>query len=77
MKDYDVMYSVTKDYQDKIKSSSSIDIALNNGRDSARLPVPATYIINKDGIIVAVQFDPDYTNRATVKWMLKNMGLAL
>lgn len=77
MKDYDVMYSVTKDYQDKIKSSSSIDIAQNNGRDSARLPVPATYIINKDGIIVAVMFDPDYNNRATVKWMLKNMGLAL
>jgi peroxiredoxin len=77
MKDYDVMYNVTKDHQDKIKSSSSIDIAQNNGRDSARLPVPATYIINKDGIIVAVQFDPDYNNRATVKWMLKNMGLAL
>jgi len=77
MKDYDVMYNVTKDHQDKIKSSSSIDIAQNNGRDSARLPVPATYIINKDGIIVAVQFDPDYNNRATVTWMLKNMGLAL
>jgi len=77
MKDYDVMYNVTKDYQDKIKSSSSIDIAQNNGRDSARLPVPATYLINKDGFIVAVQFDPDYNNRATVKWMLKNMGLAL
>ena len=77
MKDYDVMYSVTKEFQDKIKSSSSIDIAQNNGRDSARLPVPATYIINKDGFIVAVQFDPDYTKRATVKWMLKNMGLAL
>ena len=77
MKDYDVMYNVTKDFQDKIKSISSIDIAQNNGRDSARLPVPATYLINKDGFIVAVQFDPDYNNRATVKWMLKNMGLAL
>ena len=76
MKDYDVMFSVTKDYQDKILKSTSIDIAKNNGRDEARLPVPATYIINKDGIIVAVQFDPDYRNRATVKWMLKNLGLA-
>jgi peroxiredoxin len=77
MKDYDVMFSVTKAYQDKILSSFSIDIAKNNGRDAARLPVPATYIINKDGIIVAVQFDPDYKNRATVKWMLRNLGLAL
>jgi peroxiredoxin len=77
MKDYDVMFNVTKAYQEKIKSSFSIDIAENNGRDAARLPVPATYIINRDGIIVAVQFDPDYKNRATVKWMLKNLGRAL
>jgi peroxiredoxin len=75
MKDYDVMFNVTKTFQDKILSSLSIDIARNNGRDAARLPVPATYIINKDGIIVAVQFDPDYKNRATVKWMLLNLGL--
>jgi peroxiredoxin len=77
MKDYDVMFTVTKAYQDKVKSGLSIDIAKNNGRDAARLPVPATYIINKDGIIVAVQFDPDYKNRASVKWMLKNLGKAL
>jgi peroxiredoxin len=77
MKDYDVMFSVTKAYQDKILSSLSIDIAKNNGRDAARLPVPATYIINRDGIIVAVQFDPDYKHRASVKWMLKNLGRAL
>lgn len=77
MKDYDLMFNVTKEYQDKIQTKFSIDIAKNNGRDVAHLPVPATYIINKDGIIVAVQFDPDYKNRSTVKWMLKNLGLAL
>ena len=32
----------------------SIDIAKNNGRDVAHLPVPATYIISREGIIVAV-----------------------
>jgi peroxiredoxin len=77
MKDYNVMFSVTKAYQDRIKSKYSIDIAENNGRDVAHLPVPATFIINKDGIIVATQFDPDYHNRASVRWMLKNLGLAL
>jgi peroxiredoxin len=77
MKDYDLMFNVTKAYQDKIQLNFSVDIAKNNGRDSAHLPVPATYIINKEGIIVAVQFDPDYKNRATIKWMLKNLGLAL
>jgi peroxiredoxin len=77
MKDYDVMFSVTKAYHDKILSSSGIDIAKNNGRDAARLPVPATFIINREGIIAAVQFDPDYKNRASVKWMIKNLGSAL
>jgi peroxiredoxin len=77
MQDYDVMFGVTKAYQDQILSSLSIDIAGNNGRDVARLPVPATYIINREGYIVAVQFDPDYKNRASVKWMLKNLGKAL
>ena len=77
MKDYDLMFNVTKAYQDKVLSSHSVDIAKYNGRDVAHLPVPATYIINKDGFIIAVQFDPDYTNRASVKWMLKNLGLAL
>jgi peroxiredoxin len=77
MKDYDLMFNVTKDYQEKILSKLSVDIAKYNGRDVAHLPVPATYIINKDGMIVAVQFDPDYKNRASVKWMLKNLGRAL
>jgi peroxiredoxin len=77
MKDFDVMFNVTKAYQEKILSSLSTDIAKNNGRDAARLPVPATFIINRLGIIVAVQFDPDYKNRASVKWMLRNLGSAL
>jgi peroxiredoxin len=77
MKDFDVMFNVTKAYQEKILSSLSTDIAKNNGRDAARLPVPATFIINRQGIIVAVQFDPDYKNRASVKWMLRNLGSAL
>ncbi len=77
MRDYDVLFSVTKAYQDKVITKLSIDIAKNNGRETASLPVPATYIINRDGIIVAVQFDPDYKKRATVKWMLQNMASAL
>ncbi len=73
MKDYDVMFNVTKAYQERILKTLSADIAKNNGRDSARLPVPATYIINKNGIIVAMQFDPDYQKRASVKWILSNL----
>lgn len=77
MTDYDVMFNVMKDFQEKIQKAYSINIAENNGHDPARLPVPATFIINRDGMIVAVQFDPDFEKRASVKWMLQNLGLAL
>jgi peroxiredoxin len=34
--------------------------------DTQRLPIPATYIINKEGFIIWRQFDPDYKNRSSV-----------
>jgi len=77
MKDYNLMFNVTKEYQDSIRNHLSIDIAKNNGRDVAHLPVPATYIINRYGIIVAVHIDSDYDNRASVKWMIQNLAPAL
>jgi peroxiredoxin len=77
MKDYDVMFSVTGDYRDQVMKYLSVDIAKNNGRDVAHLPVPATFIISREGIIVAVQFDPDYNKRASVKWMIRNLASAL
>jgi peroxiredoxin len=77
MKDFDVMFSVTKEYQEIILTKLSTDIAKNNGHNPAHLPVPATYIINRQGIITAVQFDTNYNNRASVKWMLLNLRSAL
>jgi peroxiredoxin len=77
MKDYNVMFDVTKAYQELVLKQLSIDIAKNNGRDVAHLPVPATYIISREGIIVAVQFNPDFNNRASVKWMIQNLASAL
>jgi peroxiredoxin len=77
MHDFDVMFTVTKDYQNKVFAFSGIEITKNNGHDPAHLPVPATYIINRQGIITAVQFDADYQKRASVKWMLQNLGGAL
>ena len=41
--------------------------------DSERLPIPATFIINKQGIVAWRQFDPDYHNRSTVAEILNNL----
>lgn len=34
-----------------------------NGDDSWTMPMPARYVVNQEGIIVAADFDPDYTLR--------------
>ncbi|MCK5775191.1 MAG: redoxin domain-containing protein [Bacteroidales bacterium] len=39
--------------------------------DSQNLPIPATYIINKEGIISWRQFDPNYKNRSSVKDIIR------
>jgi peroxiredoxin len=76
MSDFGVMFRVTDEYKDKLKAKN-IDLVKFNGRPEAHLPVPATYIINREGIIVAAWFDPDYRHRAPVTWMLRNLGKAL
>ncbi len=41
--------------------------------DTQRLPIPATYIINQDGIIIWRQFNPDYKKRSSVIEILKHL----
>ena len=68
---FDVVFDPDKKlvsiYNDKLKAN--LDTASSDG--SNRLPVPATYIINKDGVVVWKQFNPDYTKRASVLEIIK------
>ncbi len=41
--------------------------------DSEQLPIPATFIIDKEGIIVWRHFDPDYKKRSSVEAIVKNI----
>lgn len=66
MKSYDVLFDVIDEYQNKIINNLNSNIAENNSKEKARLPVPATYIINKNGVIVSVFFDYNYKKRASV-----------
>ncbi len=73
MKAYDVLFHVTEAYQEKIRKKFDVDIAENNGKSTAQLPVPATYLIGKDRKIKYTQFDLNYKNRASVDDILKNL----
>ena len=44
-----------------------VDLLAANGANAAVLPVPATYIVGRDGKIKYAYFNPDYRRRASVK----------
>jgi peroxiredoxin len=74
MKAYDVAYRVDAKTIDRYKMAS-IDLAANNGQkpDAVYLPVPAVYIIGRDGEIKYRYFEEDYKKQATVKDILNNL----
>ena len=69
MKAYQVDYVMDDSMLAKYKNYG-IDIEKNNGNTDHVLPVPATYVIGKDGKLVFVHFDKDYTKRPSVKAIL-------
>ena len=63
---FDVDYKVTDAYADKVNEKLKVSIAKNNAIGEAQLPVPATYVIDTDGIIVYSHFNPNYGQRASI-----------
>jgi peroxiredoxin len=46
-----------------IYTKFGIDLPTGNGDGTWRLPVPARFVIDREGIVRAVDADPDYTRR--------------
>ena len=70
---FDVDFEVTDRYQRKIKTFLLADIAKNNNKKKAKLPVPATFIIDQSGTIIYRQFDLNYKNRASIKEIVESL----
>jgi len=47
----------------EVYKSFGIDLPASNGEGSWTLPLPARYVVNRAGIVVAAQVDADYTKR--------------
>ncbi len=62
-KNYNLYFEVPKYLTKLYKEKFSLDIAKYNGEGRYGLPVPATYIIDKKGIIRAAYARTDYTKR--------------
>lgn len=74
MKAYDVAYKVDEKTVSSQKNFN-IDLAATNNQrpEAVILPVPAVYIVDKEGNITYRYFEPDYKKRPYVREILKNL----
>jgi len=61
-KEYGLVFSLAQELR-PIYTKFGIDIPTSNADDSFELPMPATYLINKNGEILYSFIDEDYTKR--------------
>ena len=60
---YGLVFTLPDDLRE-IYLRIGIDLARGNGDGTWRLPIPARFVIDRQGIIRAVDADPDYTRRS-------------
>jgi peroxiredoxin len=61
---YGLVFTLPDDLREIYAKVGGIDLALGNGDGTWRLPVPARFVIDRQGVIRAVDADPDYTRRS-------------
>jgi len=71
---FGLVFELPQKYRELYKS---LNIYLNvlNGEDRWTLPMPATFIINKDGIAVSTFINADYTQRMEPDMVLEQLSL--
>lgn len=71
---YGVSFTLDEKTSRKYKGYG-IDLEKANGENGENLPVPATYIIEREGTIKYVFFDPDYKKRASVRELAEELKM--
>jgi peroxiredoxin len=61
------------DEQQAIYRRAFINLPLTNGDQSWELPIPATYIVDRDGTVLFVSADEDYSERAEPQEVLEQL----
>ena len=73
---YGLVFTLPDDLR-AIYLERGIDLARGNGDGTWRLPMPARFVIDRAGVIRAVDADPDYTRRpepAQTVQVLRELG---
>jgi peroxiredoxin len=61
--------------QEAVYRRAFVNLPLANGDESWELPIPATYILNRDGTVIYASANEDYTERAEPNDILRTLGL--
>src|SRR5688500_4620636 len=70
---YRVAYNVYERTFGRYKNAGIDLLAINGQKQQASLPVPAVYIVNKEGSVIYRFFDADYKKRVSVKEILSEI----
>jgi len=60
-------------YQQSVYRRSFVNLPHLNGDDSWELPIPATYIVGRDGIVQYASVNPDYSDRPEPVDIIENL----
>jgi peroxiredoxin len=71
MKDYKVAFEVNRNNVTSYFGVTQKKIRIYNDENNNTLPVPATYLINKDGKISYVHYNPDYHERSDFREIIE------
>ena len=63
MKKYRLWFAVPGEVKELYLQKFGLNLEKYNGAGRWELPVPATYVLDRDGIVRAGEADPDYTVR--------------
>ena len=63
MKSYNLYFEVPPELHELYKNRFGFDITDYNGKDRLGLPVPGTFVIGQDGIILSAYAKTDYKMR--------------
>jgi peroxiredoxin len=71
-REFGLVYRVPEEQQ-KLYRSTFVNLPFVNGDDSWELPIPATYVIDRDGSILFASANEDYTERPEPLEILSNL----
>jgi peroxiredoxin len=70
---FGIVFELPKEL-DATYQSFGIDLRKRHNTEKAELPIPATYVVAKDGTVTYAHLDVDYTYRADLEEIVEALG---